>query len=150
MQPERPVLDQLNLVVNDMDATLAFYRALGLEIDDMPPEWAAWAPHHRNQRSPASIGGSELEFDSTAFAPEYNRGWGGGPGTIIGFRVSSREAVDETFAALIEAGHPASQPPYDAFWGARYAIVIDPDGRHVGIMSPRDPALAKPTPEPPV
>ena len=28
--------------------------------------------------------------------------------------------------------------PIDAFWGARYAVVNDPDGNHVGIMSPSD------------
>jgi len=31
------------------------------------------------------------------------------------------------------------QAPYDAFWGARYAIVEDPDGNAVGLMSPIDP-----------
>jgi predicted enzyme related to lactoylglutathione lyase len=30
-------------------------------------------------------------------------------------------------------------PPWDAFWGSRYAIVADPDGNHVGIMSPSEP-----------
>ena len=33
------------------------------------------------------------------------------------------------------------QEPYDAFWGARYAVVSDPDGNGVGIMSPVDDAL---------
>jgi uncharacterized glyoxalase superfamily protein PhnB len=28
------------------------------------------------------------------------------------------------------------QAPFDAFWGARYAIVEDPDGIAVGLMSP--------------
>jgi hypothetical protein len=27
---------------------------------------------------------------------------------------------------------------FDAFWGARYAIVADPDGNDVGLMSPID------------
>ena len=31
------------------------------------------------------------------------------------------------------------QPPHDAFWGARYAIVEDPDGIAVGLMSPISP-----------
>lgn len=143
MERERPVLDQLNLVVNDMEATVAFYRVLGLEIPDTLP---VWAPDHRNA---VPGDGVDLDFDSTEFAAKWDRGWQGDSGTVVGFRVSSRDAVDSTFAALIEAGYPASQPPYDAFWGARYAIVVDPDGRHVGIMSPRDPALAKPTPAPP-
>ena len=33
-----PILDQANLVVRDMDATLAFYRWLGLTIPD-PLTW---------------------------------------------------------------------------------------------------------------
>ena len=43
---------------------------------------------------------------------------------------------------LIAAGHTALQPPYDAFWGARYAIVEDPDGNAVGLMGPIDRARA--------
>ena len=31
---------------------------------------------------------------------------------------------------------------YDAFWGARYAVVSDPDGNGVGIIDPVDPAGA--------
>ena len=35
----------------------------------------------------------------------------------------------------------------DTFFGARYAIVADPDGRSVGIMSPIDPARRSAPPE---
>jgi uncharacterized glyoxalase superfamily protein PhnB len=35
-------------------------------------------------------------------------------------------------------GYLGRQPPFDAFWGARYAIVADPDGNDVGLMSPVD------------
>jgi uncharacterized glyoxalase superfamily protein PhnB len=58
---------------------------------------------------------------------------------VLGFSVASRDAVDERYAALTGAGYPGRQPPYDAFWGARYAVVQDPDGRDVGLMSPIDP-----------
>ena len=44
------------------------------------------------------------------------------------------EAVDETYRELTDAGHRARQPPYDAFWGARYAIVEDPDGNTVEFL----------------
>jgi uncharacterized glyoxalase superfamily protein PhnB len=59
---------------------------------------------------------------------------------VVGFALPSREAVDERYAALTAAGHAGRQPPFDAFWGARYAIVADPDGNHIGLMSPLDPA----------
>jgi uncharacterized glyoxalase superfamily protein PhnB len=59
---------------------------------------------------------------------------------VLGFRLPSREAVDRLHAELVAAGHPSRQEPYNAFWGARYAIIADPDGREVGLMSPSDPA----------
>jgi uncharacterized glyoxalase superfamily protein PhnB len=33
------------------------------------------------------------------------------------------------------------------FWGARYAIVEDPDGNHVGVMSPSDPDRRRAPPD---
>jgi uncharacterized glyoxalase superfamily protein PhnB len=137
----KPVLGQLNLVVRDMAASVAFYRTLGLDI----PDTILWkseggAQHHIGLEFANGFG---LDFDSTAVAEVYNAAWrrpeGGGSPSVIGFNVASREAVDQTYAALTAAGHSGLQPPYDAFWGARYAIVEDPDGRHVGLMSPVDP-----------
>ena len=59
-------------------------------------------------------------------------------GVVIGFALPTREAVDERYAELTSAGYAGRQPPFDAFWGARYAIVADPDGHDVGLMSPMD------------
>ena len=72
----------------------------------------------------------------------------GGPGVVIGFKVDRREEVDELVAALAADGVPVQQEPYDAFWGARYAIVSDPDGNGVGVMSPVDPARSSQPPDP--
>jgi uncharacterized glyoxalase superfamily protein PhnB len=58
---------------------------------------------------------------------------------VVGFRLPSREAVDALYADLTDAGHAGLQPPCDAFWGSRYAIVEDPDGVAVGFMSPPSP-----------
>ena len=48
--------------------------------------------------------------------------------------------MDARYADLTAAGYRGQQPPWDAFWGARYAVVEDPDGNPVGLMSPIDPA----------
>src|SRR5438876_1061784 len=83
-----------------------------------------------------------LGVNVTGGAPEWeNRGWPGGPGVVLGFRLGSRSEVDDTYARLTAAGQRGQQPPYDAFWGARYAVVTDPDGNAVGLMSPSDPAM---------
>jgi catechol 2,3-dioxygenase-like lactoylglutathione lyase family enzyme len=131
-----PILDQVNLVVSDMDASVAFYRRLGLDIPDFDPEWD---PHHRSAKG----AGLDFDLDSVAFARKWDEGWPDRPtvarGGVIGFRLESREAVDATYADITGAGYRGEQPPYDAFWGARYAIVQDPDGNAVGLMSPSDP-----------
>jgi catechol 2,3-dioxygenase-like lactoylglutathione lyase family enzyme len=128
----KPVLNQLNLVVQDMGAALAFYRRLGLTIDAEPDSQHAAA---------ALPGGLTLEFDTTRFVAQWDTGWRGrtGGSAVLGFAVPSREAVDEIYADLAAAGYREHQRPYDAFWGARYAIVDDPDGNGVGLMSPIDP-----------
>ena len=82
--------------------------------------------------------GKHLEFDSTDFVPQWDSGWSGSTGgsTVLGFGVRSREDVDARYAELVAAGYRGRQPPYDAFGGARYAIIDDPDGNGVGFMSP--------------
>jgi uncharacterized glyoxalase superfamily protein PhnB len=136
----KPDLDLLDLVAADMDATIVFYRALGVEI----PDSAIWRTpsgvHHVDLHMPSGLG---IHFDSERLAAAYNGGWkrptGTGTRIVLTFHVPAREDVDRIYEKLTSLGHRSSQPPYDAFWGARYAIVEDPDGTHVGLMSPSDP-----------
>ncbi|CAN5806791.1 VOC family protein [soil metagenome] len=139
-----PVLNQINLAVGDMAAMVEFYRRLGLKVDEPGPPW------HRHHRT-ADIGdGLDLDFDSPEFAATWNQGLPGHqPRAVIGFRVSDRDAVDRTYFDLTQAGYVGQQEPYDAFWGARYAVVEDPDGNSVGLMSPVDPGRRSPPPAPP-
>ena len=126
-------LDQVNIVVKDMDAMAAFYQRLEVEIETPPPDWA---PHHRNS---GDHPGASLDLDSQRFAGVWNEGWREGPGIVLGFRVDSRDEVDRLFLVATDHGYAAQQPPYNAFWGSRYAVLSDPDGNAVGIMSPADP-----------
>ena len=132
-------LNQIDLVAHDVQASVAFYRLLGVKI----PKSAVWSTktgaHHVTVHFP---GGTELSISSPKLARVYNKGWRGntaGGNIVIGFSLATRRAVDAMFAKLTKAGHKGVSPPWDAFWGARYAIVADPDGNHVGIMSPSDP-----------
>ena len=141
------VLNQVNLVVRSMDATLAFYRHLGLNIPEATVWRTATGAHHAEVQMP---NGMVLEFDSVQLAKSYNAGWReqpAGPSRgVLGFSVASRDAVDKMYESLVAAGYTGSQPPYDTFWGARYSVVEDPDGNHVGLMSPLDPARRRPPP----
>jgi len=149
-EPVSPLaLEQINIVVRDMPRPLAFYRLLGVSIDEVPVEWAEWAPHHVNG---VTSNGVRVEFDSVAFAKQWNPGLDEaklGSAVLPIFHVSSRGEVDRVHARVTAAGHRSHKVPEDAFWGARYAIVEDPDGNSVGIMSPIDESKRRPPPPPP-
>jgi uncharacterized glyoxalase superfamily protein PhnB len=139
----RAVFNQVNLVVRDTDASMAFYRLVGLDI----PETTVWRTAHGAHHATVAAEAAALELDSHALARRYNEGFDAERGrVVVGLRLESREAVDEAYRRLIAEGHQGLQPPYDAFWGARYAIVEDPDGNPVGLMSPSDPARRTPPP----
>jgi catechol 2,3-dioxygenase-like lactoylglutathione lyase family enzyme len=138
-------LDQVNLVVHDVEASRAFYSRLGLDFgDDRDPVWA----HHHVSAVHTEHAPIDVDLDSTSFVQRWDRGWPGGSGVVVGFKVDAREEVDALVAALVADGVPVQQEPFDAFWGARYAVVSDPDGNGVGIMSPVDPSRRGEAPAP--
>jgi catechol 2,3-dioxygenase-like lactoylglutathione lyase family enzyme len=141
-----PMLNQIDLVARDVDATIAFYRRLGIKVAKASIWRTKTGAHHVRVEFP---GGIELAFDSPTLARAYNKGYRRntvGGNVVIGFGVDTRRAVDRTYARMTKAGSRGLQPPMDAFWGSRYAIVADPDGNHVGIMSPVDPKKRSPGP----
>ena len=105
-----------------MDATLALYRALGLTFTQEQHD--AGPIHHS-----CNVGGTVLEI--------YPGGEGDAPdrrasgATSLGFRVAS---VDAVLSALKPLGTAILTPPRDSQWGRR-AVVADPDGRAVEIVS---------------
>lgn len=134
MTDTMPVLNQLNIVAKDFDKTLEFYRRVGVDVPD-----GVNLPDGTRHTTMTLPNGVVFEVDNQALAKIYNAGWrrpeGSSP-AVIGFSFPTREAVNKCYAELIDAGYEGRQPPFDAFWGARYAIVVDPDGNDVGLMSP--------------
>jgi catechol 2,3-dioxygenase-like lactoylglutathione lyase family enzyme len=144
MSDAAPELHMLNLVVGDTAASVDFYRRLGVEL----PSGEQPSGVHVAMRTP---GGLSLELDTAESVRLWHAGWRADPAStrmVIGFALPSRAAVDDRYADLTAAGYTGRQPPFDAFWGARYAIVADPDGNDVGLMSPMDQARGTWPPEP--
>ena len=127
-------LRMLNLIVKDVPASVEFYRRLA----DVEPKSVEGEHTHLELAMPS---GFSLELDAADSVRLWHAGWRADPASakvVVGFSFDSREAVDERYAELTAAGYTGRQPPFDAFWGARYAIVADPDGNDVGLMSPMD------------
>ncbi len=141
-----PDLRMLNLIVRDMASSVEFYRRLGVTV----PEGEAATGVHVQLQMPS---GFSLELDTGESAAWWHAGWRADPGSaavVVCFSLATRDAVDATYADLTGAGYVGRQPPFDAFWGARWAIVADPDGHDIGLMSPMDDARRSwpPTPSP--
>jgi catechol 2,3-dioxygenase-like lactoylglutathione lyase family enzyme len=146
----KTILDQINLVCSDLGASLAFYRRLGVEIPDAAVWRTPTGAHHASAAHQSPDQAIDFALDSTAFAQCWNSGWNGRPDlrgrVVVGFGVPTRTAVDDVFRDMISAGYRGLQEPHDAFWGARYAIIEDPDGIAVGVMSPVSPDKKSPPP----
>jgi catechol 2,3-dioxygenase-like lactoylglutathione lyase family enzyme len=130
----QPQLNAIGMAVEDMGRTLAFYRRLGL---DLPPE-ADRQPHVEF----VLPGGLRLLWDTVetirSFDPDWRPPEGGGPGISLAFDCGTPEAVDRTYQELTSLGYEGHRPPWDAFWGQRYAVVRDPDGNGVDLFAARE------------
>ncbi|MCP3820829.1 VOC family protein [Streptomyces sp. A3M-1-3] len=125
-----PRLDVVGLVVSDMAASLAFYRRLGLDI----PAGADTEPHVE-----ATLpGGLRIAWDTEEVIRSFDPGWTRPQGVDrigLAFVCDSPAEVDATYDSLVEAGHQGHLKPWDAFWGQRYAVVLDPDGCGVSLFA---------------
>jgi uncharacterized glyoxalase superfamily protein PhnB len=126
-----PSLDFIGLTVADLPASLRFYRRLGIDV----PAGADTEPH-----AEATLpNGLRLAWDTAAGAASLDPGReapSGGYRIALAFRCADPAEVDATYADLVEAGYRGHAKPWDAFWGQRYATVLDPDGNGVDLYAP--------------
>lgn len=134
-------LDHVNLVVRNMSLMADFYGRLGLHLGTQSPEWSG---HHQTAGDDADV-----HLDSEWFTHVWNQGWTGGSGVLLCFSVGARDEVDRIYAEALAMGSSGQQPPYDAFWGARFAVVTDPEGNAVGLMSDVEPSMRSAPPDAP-
>jgi uncharacterized glyoxalase superfamily protein PhnB len=125
-----PRLNLIGLVVANMATSLAFYRLLGLEV----PDDADDQPHVEV----VLPGGVRLAWDTVDVVRSFDPGWqppSAGHRVALAFDCGDPDGVDRAFSQLVEAGHVGHLPPWDAFWGQRYAVVHDPDGNAVDLFA---------------
>ena len=65
------------------------------------------------------------------------RSWTRQTGNQLGLALecASPAEVDETYARVTDAGFRGEKEPWDAFWGQRYAMLLDPDGVEISLYA---------------
>jgi len=123
-------LDVVGLVVQDMPASLAFFRRLGFTFAD-----GADAEGHVETALP---GGLRLVLDTTEIIHSFDPGWtrpSGDHRIALAFVCDSPGEVDGIYWDLVAAGYEGHLQPWDAFWGQRYATIHDPDGNAIELFA---------------
>jgi catechol 2,3-dioxygenase-like lactoylglutathione lyase family enzyme len=123
-------LEVIEIVVQDMARSLAFYRRLGL---DLPPE--ADQESHVDVALP---GGLRLAWDTVEVVRSFDPDWSparGGHKMGLAFRLGTPGEVDAAHDELVSLGYQSHKAPWDAFWGMRYAVVRDPDGNAIDLFA---------------
>ena len=121
--------DLLGIVVRDVAASLRFYRLLGLDIPvklDTEPHVEVVLP-----------GGLRIAWDSLEMIKGIDPNWTEpvGQRMTLAFKCESPAMVDALYERVIKAGYASHKIPWDAFWGQRYAVVVDPDGNLVDLFA---------------
>jgi predicted lactoylglutathione lyase len=121
-------LSMVVLEVGDIEASLRFYRALGLDIAD-PPAGRPLVIH----RMPSGVS----LLLTTGFAPRYDPAWSrpeGGYQQLLEFYVGEDTAVESKWRELTDAGYAGRMPPTQTT-GPFAAMVDDPDGNVILLTS---------------
>ncbi len=121
--------DLVGIAVRDMAAALAFYRLLGLEI---PANLDA-----EDHAEYATAGGFRIAWDTLELVKSLNPDWVEpvGDRMHLAFLCENPAEVDKLYEAVVQKGYHGRRAPWDAFWGQRYAVVIDPDGNYVDLFA---------------
>ena len=118
----------IGIVVSAMARSLDFYRRLGLDVPETP---------HEGHVDIVLPNGWRLMLDSEEEMRKFLPDWVSRPGNLfsLAFQCTSPAEVDRVYSEMVSAGYHGDKDPWDAFWGQRYAKLLDPDGVPVDLYA---------------
>lgn len=123
------------MIVSDLHRAIDFYRRLGLRFPEDPDRMG-----HGHVEAELR-GGLRFTLDTEESIHAFDPGWSppsGGHRVAVAFRFESPSEVDRLYRELTEVGAQGHKEPWDAFWGQRYAQILDPDGSVIDLFAPLD------------
>jgi len=112
-----------------MERSIRFYRLLGLDVPETPGEG------HVDTALPNGV---RFMLDSEEVLKSFQPEWSRANGNQLSFALecASPAEVDEIYARITGAGFDGEKEPWDAYWGQRYALLLDPDAVRVNLYAP--------------
>ncbi len=122
-------LNAIGIISKNIPESIKFYELLGLQFDPCEKTTQHVEATAKN--------GMRLMLDSEELMKSLKPHWKKPESASISlaFHCESPKAVDEAFKKVTEAGFKAEKEPWDAFWGQRYAVVVDPDGNPIDLFA---------------
>ena len=126
--PRVAELEAIGITTADQSESLRFYGLLGIEV-----------PEPGEEHVEASLrGGLLLMWDTEDLIRQIE------PGLptpvrqriVLAFRCLDAADVDATYARVVDGGFEGKTEPWDAFWGQRFAYLLDPEGNTVALFAP--------------
>ena len=122
-----PSLNAIGIISKDLAASVRFYGVLGVTFPKPDGD-------HLEVTLP---NGLRLMLDTLDLIKKLDPEWTEPKGhrLSLAFQCADPAEVDVVHAAVTKAGYASKTAPWDAFWGQRYAQVIDPDGNVVDLFA---------------
>ena len=122
-----PQLDAIGIVCSDIIRTRAFYGLLGVEFPVGDDHIEATMPN-----------GLRLMLDTEDVIRSFDPSWTRATGNqvALAFACGSPAEVDGLYAQVVADGFHGEKEPWDAFWGQRYALLVDPDAVRINLYAP--------------
>ena len=122
-------IDAVGVVSSNIKKTVEFYSLLGFKFGEIKEN------EDHVEALPIS-GSARLMIDSKKMATELiGEEPRAGNNSAFAIQFDTPVEVDEVAKKVKEAGFKVIAEPWDAFWGQRYAVVMDPDGYKVDLYA---------------
>lgn len=121
--------DAVGIISKNLEKTKKFYALFGLELEP------TGGSEHLEAKTSSGV---RIMVDSVTLMKELNPKWvePQGSGMVLCFKQSSAKEVNNLCSKIMVDGFECVNEPWDAFWGQRYASVLDPDGNQIDIFAP--------------
>ncbi|CAM3703328.1 VOC family protein [Erysipelothrix urinaevulpis] len=119
-------LDMIGIIVENMEASLQFYKTLGFEVSDVAMENYVELV---SENIRISLNTKEMISGVYGFEPQLT-----GERIELAFLCDSTDELELKVKAIKDSGYKVFKEPWNAVWGQYYAIVLDADGNYISLF----------------